>query len=71
LVIELDLHSNFESYAKQLKRRRKEIEKASQRGFYCRPLNRNLHRRELFEIETSLRFRSGGARARRVLPQTA
>jgi hypothetical protein len=60
LVIELDLYSNFESYAEQLKRRRKEIEKASRRGFYCRPLNRNLHRRELFEIETSLRFRSGG-----------
>jgi hypothetical protein len=60
LVIDLDRHAHFESYAERLKRRRKEIERARRRGFYCRQFDRNLYRFELFEIDTSLRFRSGG-----------
>jgi hypothetical protein len=60
LVIDLDLHSDFDSYAVGLKRRWKEVQKAAQRGFHCRRIDRNLYRFDLFEIDTSLRFRSGG-----------
>jgi hypothetical protein len=60
LVIDLDLYSDFDSYAVRLKRRWREVQKAAQHGFYCRPIDRNLHRFDLFEIDTSLRFRSGG-----------
>ena len=32
----------------------------AQPGFHCRPIDRNLYRFDRFEIDTSLRFRSGG-----------
>jgi hypothetical protein len=38
----------------------KEAQKAAQHGFYCRLIDRNLNRYDLYEIDTSLRFRSGG-----------
>lgn len=60
LAIDLDCYPDFENYAERLKRRRKEIDRAYRSGFYCRPFDRNLYRYELFEIDTSLRFRSGG-----------
>jgi hypothetical protein len=60
LVINLDLYPDFESYAGCLKRRWKEVKKAGERGFYCKPIARDFYRFERFEIDTSLRFRSGG-----------
>jgi hypothetical protein len=60
LVIDLDLYPDFESYVGRLKRRWKEITKARRRGYYCRRFDRNRYRIELFEIDTSLWFRSGG-----------
>jgi hypothetical protein len=60
LVINLDLYPDFESYVGRLRRRWKEVQKADQRGFHCRPIDRNLDRFELFEIDTSRKFRSGG-----------
>jgi hypothetical protein len=59
-VIDLDRYPDFETYAESLKRRRQEIERARRRGFHSRPFDRNLYRFELFEVDTSLRFRSGG-----------
>jgi hypothetical protein len=60
LVIELNRYRDFASYARDLKRRRKEVEKAREQGFYCKPFDRKLYPLELFDIDTSLRFRSGG-----------
>jgi hypothetical protein len=60
LVIDLDLYPDFESFVGSRKRRWKEAKQAGQRGFYCRLIDRNLYRFELFEIDTSLWFRSGG-----------
>jgi hypothetical protein len=60
LVIDLDRYPDFESYAERLKRRWKEVQRAGERGFHCRPIDRNLYRFERFEIDTSLWFRSGG-----------
>jgi hypothetical protein len=44
----------------------KEFKQVGRRGFYCRLIDRDLYRIELFEIDTSLWFRSRRAGARSV-----
>ena len=60
MVIDLELYPDFQSYMARLKRRWKEIKQAGRRGFYCRLIDRDLYRIELFEIDTSLWIRSAG-----------
>jgi len=65
LVIDLDRYPDFDHYAAQLKLQSKgagtrQIRKARRLGLFCRPYSRAQRRPELFEIETSLRFRAGG-----------
>ena len=59
-MIDLDLYPDFERYVGRLKRRWKEVKRARQRGSYCRLIDRDLYRPELFDIDTSLWLRSGG-----------
>jgi hypothetical protein len=65
LVIDLDRYADFALYEKQLKQQSKgagirQIRKARRLGFYCRPFDREQRRLDLYDIETSLRYRSGG-----------
>jgi hypothetical protein len=60
LVIDLELYPDFQSYVARLKRRWKEVKQAGWRGLHCRLRDRDPYRIELFEIDTSLWFRSGG-----------
>jgi hypothetical protein len=64
-IIDLDRYGGFPEYVRALKPLSKgatlrQIRKARDRGFVSRQIHRRRYRRELFEIETSTRFRSAG-----------
>ena len=64
-IIDLAQYRGFADYAAELKRLSKgatlrQIRKARNSGFVCRQIHRRRYHRELFEIETSARFRSVG-----------
>jgi hypothetical protein len=65
LLIDLDRYADFQHYADRLKLKSKgalvrDIRKARRLGFYSKRFDRAHHRLDLFDIESSKRFRSGG-----------
>jgi len=64
LLIDLARYPDFDAYADHLRKHSKgaamrQIRKARRLGFYCKPFDRRYHRLDLYDIETSKRFRSG------------
>jgi hypothetical protein len=72
-VIDLDRFADFDAYLARLKRHSKggiiqQIRKARAQGFYSKTMLRDLYHRQIHEIQSSKRFRSGPVLAAFVKP---